>query len=129
MESEKCVSPFESDYDDTFDDADVSYEKMLKAEKGLKYDENKLRYDLIPPIAMRELAKILTYGCKKYTADSWQQVTPFESRYTAALFRHIEAWRMGETLDPESGLHHLSHALCNVAFLLWKEFEDAPTCN
>ena len=120
---------FESDYDDTFDDADVSYEKMLKAEKGLKYDENKLRYDLIPPIAMRELAKILTYGCKKYTADSWQQVTPFESRYTAALFRHIEAWRMGETLDPESGLHHLSHALCNVAFLLWKEFEDAPTCD
>lgn len=88
---------------------------------GKKHDQGKLRFDLIPDVVVRELARILTYGSKKYADDSWQQVDPFTPRYYAALCRHLSAWRLGEGIDPESGLHHLSHALCNLAFLVWKE--------
>lgn len=34
---------------------------------GVKYDEGKLRYDLIPPEALREITKVLTFGAKKYS--------------------------------------------------------------
>lgn len=90
-------------------------------ENPQKRDSGKLRYDLIPPIAAKALAVVLTYGAKKYSVDNWRGVEDFHARYTAALYRHIEAWRSGELYDQESGIHHLAHALCNLVFLLWRD--------
>lgn len=90
---------------------------------GLKFDSGKLRYSLIPPAALAALAKVLTFGAEKYAPNSWQTVENGEERYLDALFRHIEAYRSGESIDPESGLSHLAHAACNVAFLLHFETE------
>lgn len=86
-----------------------------------KHDTDKLRYDLIPPECLESIAKILTFGADKYGANNWQGLEDFESRYYAALERHIQAWRMGEKIDPESGQPHLAHVACNAVFLLWKE--------
>ena len=86
---------------------------------GLKFDKGKLRYDLVPPHAIKAIADILTYGADKYAPNSWQTVDDGEARYTAAMMRHFEAYRAGEELDPETGKSHLSHCLCNLAFLLW----------
>lgn len=86
---------------------------------GKKYDNGKIRYDLIPPECLKELAKILTFGSEKYGANNWQNLENYNERYYSALMRHIEAWRSGEMHDPESGELHLSHAMCNVMFLLW----------
>jgi len=96
-------------------------EKTQTAYPGKKYDTGKLRYDLVPPEATEMLARVLTYGANKYDANNWQNLDEFESRYTAAMFRHFEAWRKGEKVDPESGLPHLGHAFCNIMFLLWKD--------
>lgn len=96
---------------------------MSTAEKGLKFDNDKLRYDLIPPEVIEELAKVLTHGAAKYAPNNWKKVEPFNDRYYAALMRHLEAWRQGEQLDKDSGLHHLSHVITNVAFLLWKDLQ------
>lgn len=91
--------------------------------KGIKYDSGKLRYGLIPPEAMLALAKVLTYGSKKYTDNSWQNLPDFEQRYTDALMRHLEAHRSGQVIDSVedggSGLPHMWHVLCNAAFLVW----------
>ena len=87
-------------------------------DEGLKFDEAKLRYDLIPPIATKALAEVLSFGAKKYKPNNWQLVSDGEARYTAALMRHFEAYRTGEDLDQESGMSHLSHVLTNAAFLL-----------
>lgn len=91
---------------------------------GLKYDDNKLRYTLIPPVALKGLAEVLTFGAAKYTPDNWKYVDNGKVRYLDALYRHLEAYRSGEVLDPESGLSHLKHILTNAAFLLYFEFED-----
>lgn len=86
----------------------------------LKKDAGKPRMDLIPSEVMIELAKVLTFGLNKgYKEESWKDVESY--RYIAALYRHMTAWRLGEQVDTESKIHHLSHALCNVAFLLWKD--------
>jgi len=86
----------------------------------MKFDTGKLRYSLIPPIATEALASVLTYGAKKYKPNNWKTAEDFD-RYTDALYRHLEAWRGGQEFDEESGLSHLSHALTNIAFLIWNE--------
>jgi hypothetical protein len=88
---------------------------------GIKFDEGKLRYDLIPEVVPLELAKVMTYGANKYQENNWKFVRPFKKRYYAALMRHLQSWKIGEVADCETGLSHLSHALACLSFLLWQE--------
>lgn len=88
-----------------------------KEPDGRKFDGEKLRYDLIPPYAQQAMVEVLTFGARKYAPDNWQLVPEAKRRYFAALERHLWAWKMGEKLDPESGIHHLAHAMCCLAFL------------
>lgn len=85
---------------------------------GKKFDEGKLRYDLVPPAVLEQLATVLTFGAEKYGANNWQTVPDARNRYYAAMMRHVEADRGGEVFDKESGLPHLTHALACVAFML-----------
>jgi hypothetical protein len=87
--------------------------------EGKKFDTGKLRWDLLPLDCIEEVVKILTFGANKYGPNNWQGVE--EDRYFAALMRHLSASRQGEMNDSESGLSHLSHAMCNILFLLWFE--------
>ena len=89
-------------------------------EKALKYDQKKLRWDLLPLEPIKEIVKVYTFGANKYSENTWQNLDDFENRYYAALLRHLTAWRMGEELDPESEIHHLAHCCWNSIALLWK---------
>jgi len=89
--------------------------------QGVKYDTEKLRFDLIPKGTIKEIVKVLTFGSKKYADDNWQVVPGKRKRYYAALMRHIDAWWTGEINDPETKLSHLAHAGCCILFLLWVE--------
>ena len=86
-------------------------------EKGMKFDSGKLLYSLIPPETSKALAEVLSFGAQKYAPNNWVLVENGKQRYLDAAFRHLEAFRSGETHDQESGLHHLAHLLTNVAFL------------
>ena len=97
---------------------------MTKNNLGIKFDKEKLRYDLLPPEILEAAATIFTFGANKYGANNWQKLEDFNNRYYAALERHIQAWRKGEKVDKESGERHLSHALVNVMFLLWNELNN-----
>jgi hypothetical protein len=72
---------------------------------------------LIPPSAEKALAEILTFGARKYEDRDWEQGITWGRVYGAAR-RHLNDWWNGEDNDPESGLSHLKHALCNLAFLI-----------
>jgi hypothetical protein len=89
---------------------------------SIKDDFGKLRYDLIPVEVIEELAKVLTHGASKYTANSWKRVEI--DRYYAALWRHLMAWRKGEKVDSDSGLSHLGHAIANLSFLLYLDKDN-----
>lgn len=62
------------------------------------------------------LAKVLTFGARKYKPNNWKQCTD-TGRYLAAAHRHLNAVMLGEDNDPETGLPHIDHALCNIMFL------------
>jgi len=77
----------------------------MAAGKGTKDDFAKPRFDLIPPIPLRELAELYTYGSKKYTDHNWMNGMAW-SRPIAALERHLNRLKLGEDIDPETGLPH-----------------------
>lgn len=92
---------------------------MTTKTDGIKFDSEKLRMDLLPFDCLEEIAKVLTYGARKYKPNNWQFVDNAVERYEAALIRHLSAYKRGEINDPESGLSHLSHLACNAIFLIY----------
>lgn len=91
----------------------------MKKNKALKYDSNKTRPELIPVEFILLTADVLRYGGIKYAPGNWSRGNGFDhSRLYGALQRHLNAYWMGEDNDPESGLSHLGHAACMLAFLI-----------
>ena len=85
----------------------------------LKYDDNKIRLELIPPEFLWATGRGLTYGARKYSPGNWATGEGFEwSRLYGGLLRHLTQWNGGEDIDSESGNHHLDHACCMLAFLV-----------
>ena len=84
---------------------------------GTKHDQGKVRVELLSPIALEEIAKVLTFGAKKYGDNNWRKGLNY-TRLIGAAFRHLLAFMRGEDMDPESGLNHLAHLGCCVMMLL-----------
>lgn len=95
-----------------------------KNDQTMKADAGKLQLTLVPREIIRAVARIRMYGNAKYPEggpDNWKQVEP--QRYRDAMFRHMmEYLDDPDGVDAESGLPHLWHLACNVAFLC--ELED-----
>lgn len=91
----------------------------VESDHGVKHDDGKDRWDLLPVGELTDIVKVLTYGARKYSAGQWMSVPDPINRYYAAMMRHIAAWRTGEIVDMESELPHLAHAGCCLLFLMW----------
>lgn len=97
-----------------FLDLDGDYTVLSQTAKA---DEGKLQLTLVPTQIIRDIAEVRMYGNKKYhDPDSWKTVE--ESRYRDAAFRHFLAYLDDpDGVDEESGIAHLKHLACNIAFL------------
>lgn len=92
----------------------------MKEATDIKHDQEKPDMSLLSSIALTEVAKVMTFGKKKYSAHNWRGGFSW-SRPLAAAARHLYAYIGGEDKDPETGLSHLAHACCCLFFVL--EFE------
>ena len=101
--------------------------ELIEAEnlndQTIKADAGKLRLTLVPRQIIRDVARIREYGTNKYgSAEAWEKVDVV--RYRDAAFRHFLAYLDDPAgMDDESGLPHLWHLACNIAFLC--ELEDS----
>jgi len=96
--------------------------------KGVKFDKQKERFDLIPSDPLWELARTYTYGAYKYENNNWRKGIRW-GRIFGAIMRHLWAFWRGEDRDRESGLPHLAHAAWGCFTLLeymrtHREFDD-----
>ncbi len=89
-----------------------------------KLDRGKPRWSLLPLGTIARVVQALEYGARKYAPEDWKHVAGARLRYYDAAHRHIEAWRGGRKIDPESGCHHLACAVCCLLSLIW--FDDNP---
>jgi hypothetical protein len=83
---------------------------------ALKFDDGKARIELVDPMAVDGLARVLDFGAKKYAVDNWRHGFNY-TRIIGSLERHLNAIKRGEDTDPESGLPHIDHVGCNWMFL------------
>ncbi len=105
-------------YDKWVDKSVYITQPSVQKDVGVKYDNDKPRWSLVPFKAFTEVVDVLTYGAKKYAPDNWKKVPDARRRYIDAGFRHFTAYASGEKLDPETGKSHLAHAMCCMLFLL-----------
>ncbi len=95
------------------------------AHGGAKADSGKLGTHLLPTRPLEEIARVLDFGARKYAPDNWRKGIAY-TRVYGAILRHAWAWWRGEQADPETGLHPLAHAACEILFLLDYELGPAP---
>lgn len=88
-------------------------------DQSVKADKGKPKLTLVPRQIIFDIAAIREYGNEKYPEggpDNWKHVE--KERYRDAAFRHFMAYLDDpDGVDAESGLPHLWHLACNIAFL------------
>ena len=96
------------------------------SKKGVKWDNGKVQWGLLPFVAIREVARVMTWACtrsepKPYPPNSWQGVETW--RYIDALYRHLDTYLdpNRRSIDEESGLHTMAHAACCCLFIVHQE--------
>lgn len=89
-------------------------------EKGRKL----ARFDLVPVRPLTMLAEHYGKGAEKYEDRNWERGYDWSLNY-AALMRHVTEWWNGETIDEETGSHHLA-AVAWHAFALLEFAETHP---
>lgn len=123
-------------YDELLKDLDEAQEKggyptnVKPTLEGKKFDEGKIRLELLAGEFLFGVATILTFGAVKYDAWNWSKGMKW-SRVFGALMRHMWAWYMGRgptfhnfafgDLDDETKCSHLWHAGCCLMFLITYE--------
>lgn len=71
---------------------------------------------------MEKIALVHKLGATKYGAYNWRESGVSATTYVNAIMRHLNAWRDGEDLDPESGISHLAHIACSCNIMLDADF-------
>lgn len=97
---------------------------------GLRYNGGKLRYDLMEPFAMKELATVFTRGAQKYAPRNWEKGMKW-SDVLASLERHIADFKAGIDRDAETNCLHMAHVAWNALALtsyykLYPQGDDRP---
>lgn len=88
---------------------------------GLRYDEGKPRYDLIPPEAIEAIAVHYMQGAKKYADRNWERGMDWGKCFRA-LMSHAIKWQKGETYDNDPSMpgyeaHHMIAVAWNAIAL------------
>ena len=97
--------------------AETLHRDMEKRNQEAKRDEGKLELSMVPSQIIRDIAEVRMYGNKKYgSPTNWKKVEP--PRYRDAAYRHLLAYIDNPAgVDEESGIPHIKHLACNIAFL------------
>ena len=99
-------------------------DECVRETQDAKADAGKVRLTLVPRKIIWFIGKIREYGNKKYgDPENWRKVDI--QRYRDAAYRHWLAYLDDpHGVDKESGLSHLWHVACNIAFLCEMEVFD-----
>ena len=98
---------------------------------GARANSGKTEYHLIPLPLLSGAARVFMDGREKYAAWNWAKGMAWSVPYDCTQ-RHLSAWfYKKEANDPESGLHHIDHAICNLLMLrhfvtYYKDGDDRP---
>lgn len=76
-------------------------------------------------IGVDRVTEVVAFGAVKYDEFNWMKLPHFRRRFRSAALRHVRSHYAGQLRDSETGLYHLAHAACCLAFIC--EAEDTLT--
>lgn len=85
---------------------------------ALKNDSGKADLSQVTGELVTLLAQVRMFGEKKYARDNWKKGFKV-TRSLSACLRHLYAFLGGESVDSESGLSHLGHAVACLEHAIW----------
>jgi len=112
--------------------AKKEYKEIITAKEpggGIKYDQGKLNWSLLPWEVIETAVNRYTVGAKKYEPWSWTLVDHGKERYESALMRHFMEYKRGNRWDEDPNFEehpstHLQAALWNMICLVYYELQD-----
>lgn len=81
----------------------------------------------VPMGVLVEMGVGMLEGAAKYGRHNYRCAGVRSSVYFDALMRHMIAWWEGEDIDPDSGLSHITKALCTLAVLRDAQMQGMAT--
>jgi len=89
----------------------------MENNQEIKTDRGKMRVSIVPLQIVNDISEVREYGIEKYKdPENWKKVE--KVRYIDAAYRHLVAYiEDNASKDDESGIEHLKHLACNIAFL------------
>ncbi len=94
-------------------------------ETALRYNEGKAQWSLVHFKSLLPMVKVMEFGAKKYAPDNWKKGMD-RRRLLESAQRHLAALMDGEDIDPETGLSHMGHVMCNAMFFNYHFVIDKP---
>tara|TARA_R100000306_G_scaffold61740_2_gene65287 strand:+ start:512 stop:904 length:393 start_codon:yes stop_codon:yes gene_type:complete len=90
---------------------------LLELEADVKKLQKSLeQLQLIPTLALHEILKVLVQGKETHTPFEW--TTQSFSYHREHFQEHFTEGLTGQSIDEDSGLHNLAHAICRLMFML-----------
>jgi hypothetical protein len=110
--------------DNTEVDRRLMEQKQKQEQVGLRYDEGKPRYDLIPPAFIKALALHFEAATKKYPDRNWEKGMSWCTIFRA-LISHAMEWFLGYKYDVDPTLKkgYKGHHMIAVAWNAMALFE------
>lgn len=72
---------------------------------------------VVPAVVLAEIGVGMGEGALKYGPYNWRKAGVRASVYYDATMRHLMRWWEGEDVDPDSGLSHVTKAICSLVVL------------
>ena len=72
---------------------------------------------VVPAVVLAEIGVGMGEGALKYGPYNWRKAGVRASVYYDATMRHLIRWWEGEDIDPDSGLSHVTKAICSLVVL------------
>lgn len=95
----------------------VLYAKPPEQPKeAMRFTDDKMRFDLLPIEALVELTRVYDSGALKYNDNNWRNGMKWSQVYRP-IFSHFFKWMLGQTVDKETGCHHLMMVAWNCMTL------------
>jgi len=89
---------------------------VCKKELADRFNAGKTQWSMVDFKSMEDMVRVLEFGVNKYSRDNWKKGLK-TTEIVDSMLRHIYAYLDGEDVDPESGINHTGHIMCNAMFL------------
>lgn len=84
-------------------------------EMALRFNKDKRKWSLVHFKSLEPMVEVLEFGAEKYEPDNWKKGLD-KKEILESMMRHLGALMDGEEYDPESGINHIGHIMCNAMF-------------